>query len=71
MHLSSKAKNFILYSDSYWVYFNELVLRPFQESIFNFFLSLSFQGLFQAKTESDFQTLLLMTYFFQKFVLSK
>ena len=26
------------------------------------------QGLFQAKTESDFQMLHLMTYFFQKFV---
>ena len=29
------------------------------------------QGLFQAKTESDFWMLPLMTYFFQKFVLSK
>ena len=29
------------------------------------------QGLLWAKTESDFQMLLLMTYFFQKFVLSK
>ena len=39
----------------------------------NIFAGFTFisQGLFQTKTESDFRTLPWMTYFFQRFVLSK
>ena len=35
------------------------------------FIASHYQGLFQVKTESDFQVLPSMTYFFQKLVLSK
>ena len=50
-----------------YLHYNTITLHRFKMDL----ICRALQGLFQAKTEFDFQTLLLMTYFFQKFVLSK